>query len=246
MTTAELVIVFLASCLGIFVKSVVGMGYPLFAVPLISLAVGVETAVVVVSAPNLVANTTLCVQARSGLEATRDLPALTLSAMVGAVIGTVLLVSSPEEPLLIVLVVVIGVFIVQYVRAPHFRIAPATSRRWAPVAGGFAGFMQGAVGVAGPVVAVWLHGYRLRRDAYVFSITGLFLLAGISQVAYLVTTGEYDSDRLVGSIVALGAVVVMTPIGVRVRSRLSGPAFEHAVLSVLSLAAAALIVRAAT
>ena len=246
MTTTELIIVFLASCLGIFVKSVVGMGYPLFAVPLISLAVGVETAVVVVSAPNLAANSTLCLQARSGLEATRDLPALTLSAMVGAVIGTMLLVSSPEEPLLIVLVSIIAVFVVQYLRAPHFRIAPHTSRRWAPVAGGFAGLMQGAVGVAGPVMAVWLHGYRLRRDAYVFSITGLFLLAGLAQVTYLVAADEYDRDRLIGSVVALGAVVVMTPVGVRVRSRLSGPAFERSVLAVLSLAAAALIVRAAT
>lgn len=237
--------VLVASCLGMFVKSVVGMGYPLFAVPLISLELGVETAVVVVAAPNLVANGVLCHQARSGIPETRDLPALTLSAMVGAVAGTFLLVSLPEEPLLIVLVATIVVFEVQYLRAPHLTISPETSRRWAPLAGGFAGLMQGAVGVAGPVVAVWLHGYRLRRDAYVFSITGLFLLAGAAQFAYLLAVGEYDRDRIVASVVALVAVASMVPIGLRVRARLSGLAFERAVLAVLALAAIALVIRAA-
>lgn len=243
MTTTELVIVFLASCLGMFVKSVVGMGYPLFAVPLISLAIGVEPAVVIVSAPNLIANGSLCFQARSGLRLTRDLPALTLSATVGAVIGTILLVSLPEEPLLLVLVAMIAIFVIQYFRVPELSISPSTSRRWSPLAGGIAGLMQGAVGVSGPAMAVWLHGYRLPRDAYVFSLTGLFLVAGSAQVTYLVVAGRYDEDRLVGSAAALIAVVTMLPIGIRVRGRLTGPRFEQTVLAVMVLAAVALVVR---
>ena len=243
MTTTELLIVFLASCMGMFVKSVVGMGYPLFAVPLISLAIGVEPAVVIITAPNLIANGSLCFQARSGLPFARDLPALVLSAMVGVLIGTYLLVSLPEEPLLLVLVAIIAVFVIQYLWVPELTISSATSRRWSPLAGGIAGLMQGAVGVAGPAIAVWLHGYRLRRDAYVFSVTGLFLLAGLAQVTYLIADGRYDEDRLIGSAVALIAVVTMLPLGIRLRSRLSGPSFERSVLGVLVLADFALMVR---
>jgi uncharacterized membrane protein YfcA len=243
-STTELVIVFIASCVGMFVKSVVGMGYPLFAVPLLSLKVGVETAVVVVSAPNLIANTTLCYRARSGARETRDLPVLAATALIGALIGTVLLVSLPEQPLLLALVATIAVFVVQYLRAPGFALSPSTSRRWSPVAGGVIGLMQGGIGVAGPAMAVWLYGYRLRRDAYVFSITGLLILGGIAQVTYLVVDGEYGRDRMVGSAVALLAVVLMVPIGARVRYRLSGPAFERFVLLVLVVAALALLGRA--
>ena len=163
--------------------------------------------------------------------------------MVGVLIGTYLLVSLPEEPLLVVLIVIIAVFVIQYFRVPELNVSPSTSRRWSPLAGGIAGLMQGAVGVAGPAIAVWLQGYRLQRDAYVFSVTGLFLLAGLAQVTYLIADGRYDEDRLIGSAVALIAVVTMLPLGIRLRGRLSGPSFERAVLAVLVLAAVALIAR---
>jgi hypothetical protein len=104
---AEIAVVLGASLLGAFVKSVTGMGYPLLAVPLIALALGIEDAVVIVSGPNAVANFLLCWQARGGRGDTRDLPALVGTSFFGAFLGTFLLVTLPEDPLLIVLAVTI-------------------------------------------------------------------------------------------------------------------------------------------
>ena len=64
MTGVEIAVVLGASLLGAFVKSVTGMGYPLLAVPLITLVLGVEDAVVIVAAPNVTANALLCFGAR--------------------------------------------------------------------------------------------------------------------------------------------------------------------------------------
>jgi hypothetical protein len=243
MSGFELGVILLSSCVGMFVKSVTGMGFPLFAIPLISLVAGVENAVVVVSGPNAVANLLLCWQAREGARGSRDLVRLGASGVVGAMLGAVALMALPEWPLLWVLVLTIAVFVVQFWRTPELRIAESTSRRWSPLVGAMAGLMQGAIGVSGPVVAAWLHGYRLERKAQVFSVTLLFLISGLAQIFFLAAAGAYTEDRLVASAGVLVPVLLMIPVGTRVRDRLSGPGFDRAVLGVLAVSAIALLGR---
>ncbi len=242
-TGAEIAIVLGASVLGAFVKSITGMGYPLIAVPIITLALGIEDAVVIVAFPNLVLNATLCLDARDGRSEARDLPALVGAGFLGAFVGTFALVNVPEDPLLILLALTIVAFVLNYLRDPGLRIAPETSRRWAPVVGGLAGVMQGAVGVSGPVVATWLHGYRLPKHAYVFSVTAIFGVSGAVQFGLLLAAGKMTGERALVSAMALVAVLTMVPIGTRLRRRLGGPGFDRAVLAVLVVSGLALVVR---
>ncbi len=243
MTGTEIAVVLGASLLGAFVKSVTGMGYPLLAVPLITLVLGVEDAVVIVAAPNVTANALLCFGAREARSGARDLRALVGFGMAGAVVGTFALVSVPEDPLLIALVVTILAFVVNYLRAPEVAIDPVTASRWAPGVGIVVGLMQGAVGVSGPVVATWLHGYRLPKQTYVFSVTLIFGLSGLVQLVLLASTGAYDVDRVFVSALAFVPVLAMIPVGTSLRARLGGLAFERAVLAVLVGSAIALVVR---
>lgn len=245
-TGAEIAVVLGASLLGAFVKAVTGMGYPLIAVPLITLVLGIEDAVVVVAFPNLVANALIWFGARDGRAEVRDLASLVGFGFAGAFIGTLALVNVPEEPLLVALAVTIAVFVVNFVRSPHVRITPGTSRRWSPVVGAIAGVMQGAVGVSGPVVATWMHGYRLPKQAFVFSVTAIFGVSGAVQLGLLVAAGEMTAERATVSALALLVVLSMIPVGSRLRFRLGGAAFERAVLGVLVASGLALIVRVAT
>lgn len=232
-----------ASLVGAFVKAVTGMGYPLLAVPLITLVLGIEDAVVIVAAPNVTANALLCWNARDGREEARDLTALVAWSFAGASIGTFLLVSVPEEPLLLALVATIGAYVVNFVRSPALRLAPATTHRWSPAVGSVAGVMQGAVGVSGPIVAAWLHGYRLPPRTYVFSVTAIFGVSGAVQLSLLLGTGELTTTRAVVSALAFVPVLAMLPVGTRLRTRLGGRGFELAVLAVLVASAVALLVR---
>lgn len=241
MTTGQLVVVLLASAAGALVKGVTGLGYPVLAVPLIALVGGIEDAVVIVAVPNLAANAFLCWEAREHRGGARDLDRLGAFGIAGAVLGTVALVQLPDDPLRVVLALTVVVFVVQFLRRPELRMDPTTARRWSPVAGSVAGVMQGAVGVSGPVVATWLHGYRLQRDSYVFSITLLFGVTGAAQVVVLVAQGAFTAERLVGSAVAAISVAIAIPLGLRLRRRLAGTAFERAVLAVLVLSAVSLL-----
>jgi len=240
----DLIVVAIASLVGSFVKSVTGMGYPLVAIPILTLYIGVESAVVVVALPNVFANLLLNLGVRAEYRNTRDLPILVVSSILGAIVGTFVLVGTPEQPLLIGLALSIGLFVIQRLRSPELELAPATTRRWAPVAGSLAGFVQGAVGISGPVVAMWLHGYRLPKNAYVYSVTAIFLVSGLTQLIVLVFAGEYGRDRLIASGVALISTLCMIPIGTRLRSRISGATFERLILLLLVISSVSLVLKA--
>ena len=244
MSETDLLVVALASLVGAFVKSVTGMGYPLIAIPILTLYIGIESAVVVIALPNAIANLILCLGVRQERHVSRDLPALVIASILGAVVGTRVLISAPEKPLLIGLALTVFVFVVQRVRSPDLRLTPGMTRRWAPAVGALAGFSHGAVGVSGPVVAMWLHGYRLPKDAYVFSVTLLFLVSGTTQLIVLVLTNQYGRERLIASAVALVATLVMIPIGTRMRARIGGITFERLILALLVFSGVSLIMRA--
>ncbi len=244
MSEGDLIVVAIASLIGALVKSVTGMGYPLIAIPILTLWIGVESAVAVIALPNVVANGLLCFGVRHERAATRDLPVLVVTSVIGAVGGTFLLVEAPEKPLLLGLAASVFVFVVQRFRSPELQLDAKLTARWAPLVGLLAGISHGAVGISGPIVAMWLHGYRLSKDAYVFALTVVFLVAGVAQLAVLVLTGEFDQERNIASLVALVATLMMVPIGTRLRSRVDAVAFERLILILLVFSGAALLYRA--
>ena len=235
-----------ASALAMLVKSVTGLGYPLIAIPMVAAVTGVETAVVVVTLPNAVANLLIAWRTRGVRSQTRDLLALTSSSALGAALGTFILVSVPEEPLLAVLAASVLLFVVRSLWFGDMVVAPAAGRRAAPLVGLVSGVMQGAVGVSGPIIGSWLYAYRLPREAYILSLSVLFLLAGAAQIATLASIGAYASGRLAAAAAGLGPVLVLLPVGERLRARLSSAQFDRAVLGLLAIAAVTLVIRAVT
>lgn len=241
MSGTDLVVIVVASGLGALIKGVTGLGYPIVAVPLIALAAGVEDAVVVVALPNFAANVFLGWEAREGRDEARDLPRILVPGVVGAVVGTLVLVEVPETPLALALALTVVAYVALSIRHAELRISEQTSHRWSPVAGGLAGLFQGAIGASGPVVATWFHGYRLSPRGYVFTITTVFGVTGLAQIVVLVAQGAFSLDRLLGAALAGVAVATMIPLGLHLRSRLGGAGFERAVLAALLLSAVALL-----
>lgn len=246
MTSTQLLVVVLASLAGMTVKSVTGMGYPVIAVPLISLAIGVENAVVIVAIPNFAANAFMFLETRDARGHTRDLGLLVGFGSVGAVVGTIALVNLPNRPLLLMLVLTVLIFVVQFVRKPDLRLAPSTTRRYSGLVGFAAGCMQGAIGVSGPVVATWIHGYRLSPRTYIHSVTLIFGITGLVQLVILMSQGEFTGDRLVATAAAGATVAAVLPFGVKLRNHLAGRSFDHLVLTAIVLSAVLLLVDAFT
>ena len=188
----------------------------------------------------------LCWESRDTHDQARDLPTLLGFGIVGAVVGTVALVTVPEEPLLVLLATSIAVFVFNFLRRPDLAISERTGRRFSPAVGTVAGLLQGSVGVSGPVVATWVHGYRLAPRAFVHTVTLIFGVIGAAQIVVLATQGQFDLDRLLGALAAAVPVVIVTPLGVKLRDRFAGAAFDRVVLAVLLASAVSLLVDALT
>ena len=242
MTGPELLVVLCAVVVGAVLKSVTGMGLPIIGIPIISLVVGVEDAVVVIALPNLVLNAALMFRERSHLTETRDLPMLAGAGILGAVIGAFVLLRAPEEPIIAALVAVVAIYVVLFFAAPSLTIDPTTSRRWAPAAGATAGFLQGSIGISGPVVATWIHAYRLPRGAHIASVTSLFLITGVTQFVILLGSGEM-SGRWVAALISVIHALATVPFGASLRDRLSSRGFDLAIVATLSVSVGVLAIR---
>ena len=236
MTTTQIVVTLVSVLLGSVLKSTSGIGMPFVTIPAISFVATIETAVVVGALPNLVLNLALVWAQRGHWHETRDLARLSAYAFVGGAVGTFLLVSLPERPLIAVLILVVLAYVALRIRSPEFEVGPAASLRWAPVVGTTAGIMQGAVGISGPIVVSWIQSLRLNRDAQILAVTTLFAVAGISQFPVLVASGELSGLWTITLLACIPALATI-PLGNRIRSRLSSAAFDQFVLALLVLSA---------
>ena len=242
MNGTELAIVLVAVVIGAIAKAVTGMGLPLIAIPIASLFIDVDDAIVVIAFPNMLANAYLAARERSSYAQTRDLPTLAIAGVVGAVAGTLLLVNIPETPLVIAVIVAIVGYVVLFFAHPELRVGPARSKRLAPVVGGVAGVFQGAVGISGPIVGSWIHSYRLPRGAHILSVTTLFFITGLAQLVVLVVSGEL-SGRVVATLLACIPVFAAIPIGTRLRNSVSVRGFDLAIVGMLTVSALALLLQ---
>ncbi|NND76499.1 MAG: sulfite exporter TauE/SafE family protein [Ilumatobacter sp.] len=242
MTTGQLAIVLAAVVVGSIAKAVTGMGLPVIVIPIAALFVDIGDAVVVIALPNMVANAMLAAHERHHVRDTRDLPVLATVGIVGAIAGTLLFVSVPDEPLVVALLVAIAGYITMFFLKPDLVTSPAQSRRWSPVVGATAGAFQGAIGISGPIVGSWIHSYRLPRGAHILSVTVLFLITGATQFVVLLLHGELDG-RVTATLLACIPVAASIPFGRRLRDRFSIRGFDLAIVGMLALSSVALCIR---
>lgn len=234
MSGAQIAIILAAVFTGALIKSVTGMGLPLVALPVIALATSVETAVAVLAIPNTAHNLALAVRHRDHRHETRHLGRFCAAGIVGAAIGTWSLGVVPDGVLMTALLVIVAGYLVNRTRDPSMIIGDAAGRRWSAPIGGLAGLFQGATGISGPIVGIWHHGLRLNRNAFVLSISWVFLITGATQTVLLAIRGSLGGR--IGVSLALLVIVILTiPFGEQLRVGLSGRTFDRLVIGLISL-----------
>lgn len=218
-----------------FAKGVTGVGGPLVAIPVTAGLLGVQRAVILLAIPGAVANFWLLWAHRSQRRRTRDLPMLLATGVAGTALGTVVLLEIDERLLAGALACLIGTYLLLLVLRPDLALTPRASRRLSPLAGVLSGVVQGSTGVSSPVVATYLHAYRLDPATYVFSVTALFGVFSATQVLSLATLGAYTVEALLESLLAVVPVVVALPLGIRLARALDPRVFELVVRVLLAV-----------
>ena len=246
MSAGDITVVLCALTLGATVKALTGMGLPLVAIPIASLFVPVETAVVAVSLPNMVSNALLIGEHRQGRSEATFLPRMVGWGIAGAVVGTWLLSTLDERVLLVMLAFAVCVFLVVSIRNPAFAWSANVARRGTPVAGFVGGVFQGAAGISGPIVVSWTHGMRMSKHAFVFAITVMFAITGAVQIVSMTALGLWTVERFAVAVVGAAVVGFITPVIMRMGRKITGTWFDRLILGVLGVSAVSLVVQAVT
>ncbi|MBA2318229.1 MAG: sulfite exporter TauE/SafE family protein [Euzebyales bacterium] len=229
---------------GALTKGVTGSGLPTIAIPVMAGFLGVERAVVVMAIPTVVTNSWLLWEHRHHAGGTRHLPGMLACGAVGVGAGVWALTNLHARSLSLALAGIIVAYVAISLLRPAFALPEPVTRWLSPPMGFAGGVLQGATGIAGPLVATYVHAFRLPPRSYVFAITAQFQLFAAVQVAVLAGVGLYTRDRLVESALALVPVLLVLPLGMRLARRLDRRRFDYLVLGVLVLMGGKLVVDA--
>jgi uncharacterized membrane protein YfcA len=241
MDWAGVAAVVVAVALGAFVKGITGAGLPLIAIPVLATVVGPEEAVVVMTIPTLLSNLMMIRAHRRPLRDVPDLAPLLVAGVIGTAIGVWLLRELSPDALSLVLAGTVILYVVVRILRPEMRLSSRVSRFAAAPVSFAAGTLQGAAGVSGPLLASYLHSYRMDRSTYLFALTVLLQVFGLAQIIGVAVTGLYSADRLLISTLAVIPVAIVMPLGIALSRRLSTAGFDRLVLIVLVASAMKLV-----
>jgi uncharacterized membrane protein YfcA len=230
MSFETLAIIVVAIAVGSFAKGLTGLGLPIITIPILSGILGAEHAIVVMTIPTFASNLWIVWSYRKRAHHVPKLGIALAFAAVGTVIGTYILASLDDRALMRLLIVWIALYLLVLLLKPDFRLQGKAAERGSPVLAAFAGVCQGATGIAGPVVATWIHAYRLEKETYVFAVSIMFLVISGVHVSAVSAGGLIDSQRLVEGLMAVIPTLLFVPLGMRMTRYLSPLLFNRLII----------------
>lgn len=220
------------------VQTVTGFGFALLAVPLLSLVVPPETAVVIAATLGLLTSSGQAWAERD--HADRATVAWMLGgAAVGAPFGFVVLVVTTERQLRLVLVGVIVAFLVLDLLG---RRPARPSRVVDTTAGVVSGALNTALATNGPPLVMALHARHLPPSRFRGTLTAVLAGSGVITVALFAVGGRYDAGIAWALLAALPGMAAGFGLGLRHRGRLSPARFRQVVTVLLAVTAAVALV----
>lgn len=225
-----------------FIRGITGFGSGLIAVPLLALFQPLQFVVPVVLLLDFTASLVL-----GGLHFKRvqwgEVGILMPFSLVGVVLGTSLLVSLPQEPMLIVLAVFIFAFAVRSVLNLHGD--KSVSRLWAVPASLTGGTVGGLFGTGGPPYVIYLA-HRIREKGELrATLSAVFFIEGLTRIiSFLIVGLLMNAQVWIAYMVALPLVLGALYLGGRVHVGLAPAQMTRLVGVLLLVSSASLLFKA--
>lgn len=233
MSPEVIVVIVAAILIGTVAKAIGGIGLPLIAVPVMATFVGVQHAVVVIMFPTVATNVWLIWVHRAHARRLPFLWLFILAAMAGTAIGTWTLTRFDDRALSLFLAVWICAYLVYVWLRPSFQITPSANRYLAPVVGTFCGVLQGSTGSCGPLLGTYFHAFRLDPFVYLFAVTIVFMMMGLTQIVAMTELGLFTAERVYGGLLAVIPALAVMPFAVKMSRSISRETFDLVIKGLL-------------
>jgi uncharacterized protein len=229
---------------GGLVKGIVGLGLPLVAMPLLTLALDLREAVGLLVLTMVASNLLQAFQGGLFRIALRRFWPLLLVLLVTVAAATKLLVVLPQE----VLYVAIGLAVIVFPLVAHFRpglrVDPGAERWLGPAVGLVSGVIGGISTFYGAPIMLYMVALRLEKDFFVAAISLMYFTGAVGLAAGLLAFGVMEATGLGASALACVPVFVGLWLGQRLRVRLDERRFARILLLVYLATGASFLAKA--
>jgi len=224
-----------------FLRSALGFGDAVVAMPLLAMVVGLKTASPLVAFIGPTISVLILVRNWRRIEL-GTAGRLVVASVLGIPIGVYGLARLPEAPLKVLLAVLILGYGVFGLAKPAVRIR--SEKGWLPwLVGGIAGVLGGAYNTNGPPVVAYgmLRGWDPER--FRATLQGYFLPTGLAVLAGHGLAGLWTGDVLRSYLYSLPAIALGVLLGGLLNKKLTGELFAKLVYASLAAMGSLLLVR---
>ena len=214
------------------VQAATGFGFALTAVPLLTLVLGPQSAVVTVLVVGLVLSVGVAVRERGHVRR-RDAVTVGLAGLVGMPIGLLALSTASERALTVMISLVLLGSILLLGRGLRLPRGPRTEIG----AGLLSGVLLTSTSMNGPPLVVAFQAQRLPPREMRATLATIFVLHGAVAVALVAVAGQVTAAAAVTAAVGIPAIAIGWFAGDRIFRRLDATAFRRVVLGMLTVTA---------
>lgn len=227
-----------------FVKGVVGMGLPTFAMGLLSLAMLPAHAAAILIVPSLVTNLWQLLAGPNFVALLRRLAPMMLTLCVGTGIGIGILTGASSSTASAALGAILALYGVVSLVVRRFAV-PAKAEPWlSPLVGVLTGVITGATGVFVIPAVPYLGSLDLTKDELIQALGLSFTISTLALAAALALTGHYELTEAGNSLLAVLPALAGMYLGQRVRDKLHPEAFRRWFLAGLTVLGLYMLLRA--
>lgn len=233
-----IILTFIASS---FVRTFLGFGDALIAMPILAVLIGVKAAAPVVAIYSILISVVIIIRESKKVNFKANLP-LTVFCLLGIPVGIQYLDVAPEQIIKIVLGTLIIIFSLFNIFKPTGTVLK--SRIWLPIFGLIAGVLGGAYNTNGPPTIIYgsLSGWNM--DEFRASLQGVFLPVNIVIVALHFIKGNYTAE--VGShlFYSFPFVIIAIVAGIWLSGKIPAKKYSGFLYFVLLLSGISLVLKA--
>ncbi len=233
----------LAILLGGIVKGTLGVGLPLFAVPIMSLMIGSTQAIALVAVPVLVSNVWQAWQEGNWKPSLKRFWPLMLTQGIMTVLAVHWTLSFSVKQLNMLVAFAVVLAVVAMLFKPSFNIPPEKEKVVGALVGTLSGMLGGVSSLMGPILISYTMSLKMQRDEFVGAISVIYLNAAWPLYLAMFSFGRMETVDLGYSLLALIPMALGLKVGQKLRHRLSEEAFRKVLLGFLIFVATLLVLR---
>lgn len=226
------------------VKGLIGIGIPMVSIALLSLAISIPQAVVLLPVPILVTNAWQSINSGYFLKTLSRFWPLLLALVAGTAVGGYLLATVELHKLQMAIGAALVVFAALNLASPRLFLPAKAEAGAGALAGGLGGVLGGMSALFAPPILMFLVAIRLHKDEFVGTINTIYLIGGLVLTAALAGFRVMGAAEFGWSALATLPLFAGMLLGQKLRHRISQEAFRKGLLVAVMLIGMNLFVRA--